>query len=126
MEVTTITRMVIMLLVITLVSVVSVTSRPERRKGAREWRAVVPQLLPNYTTTPLPPPHSVVCSKAWLSCSYRDGCGLALQQYVSACSDLVAGHSSHCDVNCRLALVALLSTTEGERLMQVCRLHYYG
>lgn len=56
MEVTTITRLVITLLVITLVSVVSVTSRPERRKEAREWRAVVPQLLPNYTTTPLPPP----------------------------------------------------------------------
>ena len=104
-----------------------VTSRPERRKEARrEFRAVVPQLLPNYTTTTLPPPHSVGCSSAWLSCSYRDGCGLALQQYVRACSDLVAGLTSHCPLTCRLALVALLSTTEGERLMQVWRLHSYG
>ena len=41
-----------------------VTSRPERRKEARrEFRAVVPQLLPNYTTTTLPPASSVF---AWL------------------------------------------------------------
>ena len=101
--------------------VVSVSSRPGRRKEGREVRALVPQLLPNYTTPSPPPASSVSCSQAWLSCSYRDGCGLALQQYVSACSDLVSGLSAQCPLNCRLALVALLSTTEGERLMQVCR-----
>ena len=100
--------------------VLSVSSRPARRKEAREL-PLVPQLLPNYTTASPPPASSVACSSAWLSCSYRDGCGLALQQYLGACSDLVAGTTAHCDVNCRLALVALLSTTEGERLMQVCR-----
>ena len=113
-------------LVLTLVSVVSVSSRPERRKGGRGLLPVVPQLLANYSTTTLPPADSVLCSQAWLSCSYRDGCGLALQQYVRACSDLVAGLTSHCPLTCRLALVALLSTTEGERLMQVWRLHSYG
>ena len=122
--------MEVLTLVLTLVSMVSmvsmVSSRPERRKGTREWRAVVPQLLPNYTTTSLPPPGSVVCSQAWLACSYRDGCGLALHQYVSACSEMVRGSRAQCDLNCRLALVALLSTTEGERLMQVCRPLYWG
>ena len=104
--------------------VMTVSARPERRKEARELsllRELVPQLLPNYTTASPPPASSVACSSAWLSCSYRDGCGLALQQYLGACSDLVAGTTSQCDVNCRLALVALLSTTEGERLMQVWR-----
>ena len=104
--------------------VVSVSSRPERRKEGREVRALVPQLLPNYTTPSPPPASSVVCSQAWLSCTYRDGCGLALQQYLSACSDLVSGSTSLCQPDCRLALVALLSTKEGERLMQVGRSHY--
>ena len=82
---------------------------------------LVPQLLPDYTTPPLPPATDVVCSKAWLSCRYRGGCGLALDQYMAACSGLVTGNTTTCDTNCRLALVALISTTEGERLMQVCR-----
>ena len=98
-----------------------VTCSPQRRKHHRELRLLVPQLLPNYTTTPLPPAPEVSCSTAWLSCRYRGGCGHALQQYMTACTHLVTGNSSECDVNCRLALVALISTTEGERLMQVCR-----
>ena len=60
--------------------VMSVSSRPERRKEGREVRALVPQLLPNYTTPSPPPASSVSCSQAWLSCTYRDGCGLALQR----------------------------------------------
>jgi len=95
-----------------------VTCSPQRRKHHRELRLLVPQLLPNYTTTPLPPAPEVSCSTAWLSCRYRGGCGHALQQYMTACTHLVTGNSSECDVNCRLALVALISTTEGERLMQ--------
>ena len=88
----------------------------------------------------------VGCNSAWLRCRYRDGCGAALEQYVASCDSLVAGRSlqihcmmycmmycrlhnknipilpgntTKCDVNCRLALIALISTTEGERLMQV-------
>ena len=95
------------------------TSSPERRARPREL-VLVPQLLPDYTTPPLPPAPDVVCSKAWLSCTYRGGCGLALHQYMTACSGLVTGNTTTCDTNCRLALVALISTTEGERLMQVC------
>ena len=32
---------------------------------------------------------------------------------------ILPGNTTECDVNCRLALTALISTTEGERLMQV-------
>ena len=107
-----------------------------RKKKLREDRSIVPQLLPNYTTSPLPPADQVGCNAAWLSCRYRDGCGSALKQYMTACDNLVSGklwnyssniyflftisgNSTECDINCRLSLIALISTREGERLMQV-------
>lgn len=60
----------------------------------------------------------VGCNAAWLTCRYRDGCGNALQQFMTSCDALVTGNSTDCDINCRLALTALISTMEGERLMQ--------
>jgi len=94
-------------------------SQPRRKDTkTRELRAIVPQLLPNYTTSTLPPAHQVGCNSAWLSCRYRDGCGSALQHYMTACDTLVSGNTTECDINCRLALTALISTQEGERLMQ--------
>ena len=58
------------------------------------------------------------CGQASLVCVNREGCGLALQHYISSCSDLVTGLTKTCSEDCRLALIALLSTPEGERLMQ--------
>ena len=118
-----------------LILIALAESLPGRRKKERENRAIVPQLLPNYTTSTLPPAHQVGCNAAWLTCRYRDGCGAALEQYMSSCDSLVtgiclghiycfvicqySGNSTECDVNCRLSLIALLSTNEGERLMEV-------
>jgi len=94
-------------------------SYPKRKENdRRELRAIVPQLLPNYTTSTLPPANQVGCNTAWLSCRYRDGCGSALQHYMTACDTLVSGNTTKCDVNCRLSLTALISTHEGERLMK--------
>lgn len=95
-----------------------VDSHPRRRKKDREDRAIVPQLLPNYTSSTLPPANQVGCNSAWLSCRYRDGCGSALHQFMSNCDSLVSGSSTDCDINCRLSIIALISTMEGERLMQ--------
>ena len=39
--------------------VVSLSEALPRRKNEREYRAIVPQLLPNYTTSTLPPAHQV-------------------------------------------------------------------
>ena len=39
--------------------VLSLSEALPRRKNEREYRAIVPQLLPNYTTSTLPPAHQV-------------------------------------------------------------------
>ena len=93
-------------------------SRGRKRGLERSSRGLVPQLMANYSLPSLPPAEEVVCSQASLSCANREGCGLALQHYLSSCSDLVTGLTSTCSRDCRLALIALLSTPEGERLMQ--------
>jgi len=96
----------------------------ERRKAnegrERTSRGLVPQLLPNYTEPSLPPPTEVNCANAFMACAYRDGCGVALQQYELTCSNLVTGITDTCSRSCQHALIALLSTTEGQRLME-CR-----
>ena len=94
-------------------------SRGRKREGLeRSSRGLVPQLMANYSSPVPPPAGEVVCSQASLVCVNREGCGLALQHYISSCSDLVSGLTNTCSKDCRLALIALLSTPEGERLMQ--------
>jgi hypothetical protein len=89
------------------------------RDGAPPHRGLVPQLWQNYTGPDLPPPESVSCNDARLKCAYRAGCGLALQNYVLGCSDLVKGTSKTCNTHCRHSLIALMSTPEGQRMMKV-------
>ena len=72
----------------------------------------------NYSGPELIPPSEVNCGQATLACANRDGCGMALEQYMLSCSDLVTGADSSCSAQCRLSLIALLSTPEGDRLMQ--------
>jgi len=94
-------------------------SRGRKREGLeRSSRGLVPQLMANYSSPSLPPADEVECGQASLVCVNREGCGLALQHYISSCSDLVTGLTKTCSKDCRLALIALLSTPEGERLMQ--------
>jgi len=93
-------------------------SQGGKRKKERTIRNLVPQLLPNYTAPELPPASSVGCGMASVACMYRGGCGLALKQYKLTCNDLVHGVTNKCSRNCRHALIALISTLEGERLMQ--------
>jgi len=90
------------------------------RRGSRQeqiFRPLVPQLLPNYSTPALPPASEVSCMMAAISCNYRAGCGSALRQYRESCASLVEGTTSACSVSCQHALVGLISTAEGERLM---------
>lgn len=82
-------------------------------------RGLVPQLWPNYTGPAEPEPETVSCSIARMKCSYRAGCGLALQNYALSCLDLVNGKSQVCSTHCRHSLIALMSTHEGQRLMKV-------
>ena len=91
-----------------------------RKRGGRERssRGLVPQLMSNYSGPEMIPARDVSCSMATLACANRDGCGLALEQYLLSCSDLVQGEDDTCSRQCQLSLIALLSTPEGERLME--------
>ena len=82
-------------------------------------RGLVPQLWPNYTGPEEPDAQTVPCNEARLKCAYRAGCGLALQNYALGCLDLVKGKTNVCNTHCRHSLIALMSTHEGQRLMQV-------
>ena len=116
----------LLLLLLLLCSSPAQAQRRKRPRGSRgsdsplerSSRGLVPQLLANYSSPSPPPAGEVGCSQASLVCANREGCGLALQHYVSSCSDLVTGATKRCSKDCRLALIALLSTPEGERLMQ--------
>ena len=120
------TAVLSILLLLLLCSDLAQAQRRKRPRGSRRSdsplerssRGLVPQLLANYSSPSPPPAGEVVCSQASLVCANREGCGLALQHYISSCSDLVTGATRSCSKDCRLALIALLSTPEGERLMQ--------
>ena len=84
----------------------------------RSSRGLVPQLLANYSTPAPPPADEVGCNDAYLTCAYRGGCGKALQNYMLNCAELREGLTETCSKQCQFALIALLSTPEGERLMQ--------
>lgn len=82
-------------------------------------RGLVPQLWPNYTGPPELPAEEESCNVAQLKCAYRDGCGLAIQNYMLACSALAEGKTTVCSTYCKHSLIALMSTPEGKRLMKV-------
>ena len=117
------------LIFVTLLQLTCGERKRKRQRGSRKSphdplerasRGLVPQLFANYSGPELPAAEDVPCSLATLACANRDGCGLALEQYMLTCSDLVTGLDTKCSKHCQLSLIALLSTAEGERLMQ-CR-----
>lgn len=65
-----------------------------------------------------PPGGIETCEVARLKCAYRVGCGMALQNYMVGCSDVITGSSQRCSDHCRNSLIALTSTEEGEALMK--------
>lgn len=64
-----------------------------------------------------PPACASKCEVARTKCAYRAGCGMALQNYMIDCAALIVGHTTVCSVACERALIALLSTEEGEALV---------
>lgn len=57
------------------------------------------------------------CEVARTRCAYRMGCGMALQSYMISCADLISNRTNVCSVKCQTALIALMSTEEGEDLI---------
>lgn len=58
------------------------------------------------------------CEEARLKCLFRDGCGMALTNYIGGCSSVLNGPADHCPEVCQHSLIALTSTEEGKELMQ--------
>jgi len=62
------------------------------------------------------------CEVARMKCAYRVGCGMALQNYVIGCGDVMTGKATRCSEHCKKALIAITSTEEGQALMKCdCR-----
>jgi len=57
------------------------------------------------------------CEDARLLCAFRTGCGTALQQYLTSCTEDLQSDSKGCPETCKHALIALTSTDEGKKLM---------
>ena len=116
-------KMILKVMIVMLICTPSECRRKKKHRNRnlaleRSSRGLVPQLMANYTAPSLPPAHEVGCNHATMACAYRGGCGLALQQYMQSCSDLVSGVTDTCSMDCKYALIALLSTPEGKRLME--------
>ncbi|XP_068231583.1 growth arrest-specific protein 1-like isoform X2 [Palaemon carinicauda] len=85
----------------------------------------------NVTTTARPPNNrsstttNISCEEARIKCALRGGCGMALQNYMLGCADLMSGNIDYCDEYCKNSLIALTSTEEGNLLMDcVCSDNY--
>ncbi|XP_050701882.1 growth arrest-specific protein 1-like [Eriocheir sinensis] len=76
-----------------------------------------PVTSPPQTSMPTPASKPISCEDANIKCALRAGCGMALQNYMLGCADLIAGRSAECDPYCRNSLIALTSTEEGHELM---------
>ena len=62
------------------------------------------------------------CEVARIKCAHRQGCGLALQHYMVDCADLISGKTEECNLHCQRALIALMSSDEGQALIE-CDCH---
>lgn len=54
------------------------------------------------------------CDVARMKCAFRRGCGMALQNYVIECADVISGRTRRCSDFCQKSLIALTSTNEGK------------
>lgn len=63
---------------------------------------------------------STSCEEARFKCAQREGCGMALENYLTGCSAVLHGYQmDYCPGICRDSLIALTSTDEGKALMTV-------
>ncbi|KAK2718796.1 growth arrest-specific protein 1-like isoform X2 [Artemia franciscana] len=62
---------------------------------------------------------SEMCQDVRAKCLFRSGCGMAMQNYLVHCADVMTGRGSgECSKACQHALIALTSTEEGQALMR--------
>lgn len=67
----------------------------------------------------------LACEDARMKCLFRDGCNLALRNYMVGCSSVLQDQNpTHCPEICLHSLIALTSTIEGQALMNVCHCNF--
>lgn len=86
------------------------------------WMMVGLSALVGVVMTDHPP---MACEDARLKCAFREGCGMALHNYMVGCSSVLRGpYPDHCPEICLHSLIALTSTVEGQELMRVRNMLY--
>lgn len=61
----------------------------------------------------------VMCEDVRMKCAFGMGCSMALQHYFAKCDRILQTDSTTCPESCLFALVALISTEDGKRMMDV-------
>lgn len=69
--------------------------------------------------------HQVMCEDVRLRCAFGPGCSMALHNYFAKCDRMLQADSTTCPESCLYALVALISTEDGRRMLDcTCRDRY--
>lgn len=61
----------------------------------------------------------VMCEDVRLKCAFGPGCSLALHNYFDKCDRMLQNDATKCPESCLYALVALISTEDGKRMLDV-------
>jgi growth arrest-specific protein 1 len=67
--------------------------------------------------------NQVMCEDVRIKCAMGLGCSTALTHYFAKCDRILQTDSTTCPESCLYALVALTSTEDGKRMMDVS-IHY--
>lgn len=63
--------------------------------------------------------NQVMCEDVRLKCAFGPGCSMALHNYFAKCDRMLQADSTKCPESCLFALVALISTEDGKRMLDV-------
>lgn len=67
----------------------------------------------------------VMCEDVRLKCAFGPGCSMALHNYFAKCDRMLQADATTCPESCLYALVALISTEDGKRMLDcTCRDRY--
>lgn len=61
----------------------------------------------------------VMCEDVRLKCAFGPGCSMALHNYFAKCDRMLQADATTCPESCLYALVALISTEDGKRMLDV-------
>lgn len=69
--------------------------------------------------------HQISCEEVRVRCAFGAGCSVALHNYFAKCDKVLQADSTSCPESCLYALVALTSTEDGKRMLDVSYFYLY-